>query len=58
MKPRRWITITAEDGTVLDRFLVSHWRDERPDDTPDMEAYGSPASEGLLMHRIREAVTE
>jgi hypothetical protein len=57
MSNRIKITITTPDGTVLDTFLACHWRTKTSadEDDADFENFGSPASESLLMHRIRRA---
>lgn len=54
------ITVTDMDSIILDEFAVLHWKDEGAgldgETMYDAEAYGSPASESLLVQRIvREA---
>ena len=48
------ITITTEDGEVLDQFPVRHWRDDSDDNNE--ENVGSHASESLLAARISRCV--
>lgn len=54
MHDRVKVTITTEDGEVLDQFTVCHWRHECDDD--EQENVGSPASESLMAERIRRLV--
>jgi len=48
------VVITDQDSVVLDTFTLAHWQLELDEDTyEDVENYGSPASESLLMDRLR-----
>lgn len=50
------ITITTEDGEVMDQFHVSHYRTETDHD--DEENVGSRTANGLLAQRIERYVWE
>jgi len=49
-----YITITDSDGIVLDRFQVARWNEFQADGEidDDIEAYGSPASNAMLLERV------
>jgi hypothetical protein len=54
-----YVNITDEHGTLLDRFAVTHWQDERCEtEEGDFENFGSHASNALLAERIERAATE
>jgi hypothetical protein len=54
MRDKVKVTITSEDGEVLDDFTVCHWRYDCGDD--DQENIGSRASEALFLDRFRRVV--
>lgn len=59
-----YVAITDEQGILLDRFPVCHWRYDLeaagldPDIVEQAECVGSPASHSLLVERIARYVTE
>jgi hypothetical protein len=51
------IFISHEDNTIIDSFLVEDYRTDRGEDCDlDIENTGSPASESILIDRIRRYV--
>jgi tRNA(Ile2) C34 agmatinyltransferase TiaS len=54
-----FVNITDENGVVIDRFALTHWRNDSEDANNccdgDVENYGSHASNALLMERIERA---
>ena len=49
------VSITTEDGEVIDRFGLLHYRTNNDGDDSDCEYYGSVLANLQLQHRIEQA---